>query len=93
MQMAPTADRISEIQAALAKSGSYQGDPTGKWDDSTVAAMKHFQQSNGLSPTGKLDALSLQKLGFGSDVAGKGAPRPVLRPTISTSTSSTSHRN
>lgn len=79
-QMAPTEDRIQEIQAALAKSGSYQGDPTGKWDDSTVEAMKHFQQSNGLAPTGKLDALSLQKLGLGSAIAGRGAPRPVTHP-------------
>jgi peptidoglycan hydrolase-like protein with peptidoglycan-binding domain len=75
-QAAPTADRISEIQSALAKSGSYQGDLSGKWDDSTTGAMKRFQQSNGLNPTGKLDAPTLQKLGLGSEIAGRGAPRP-----------------
>jgi len=30
-QAAPAPDRIGEIQAALAKSNSYDGVPTGKW--------------------------------------------------------------
>jgi peptidoglycan hydrolase-like protein with peptidoglycan-binding domain len=77
MQTAPTPDRIKEIQSALAKAGSYKGEPTGKWDDNTSEAMKRFQVSNGLTPTGKLGALSLQKLGLGSESAGHGAPRPV----------------
>jgi peptidoglycan hydrolase-like protein with peptidoglycan-binding domain len=89
MQTAPTADRITEIQSALARASAYTGEPNGKWDASTIAAMQKFQQANGLSPSGKLDALSLQKLGFGSDTAGKGAPRPVAPPTT-TATSSTS---
>jgi peptidoglycan hydrolase-like protein with peptidoglycan-binding domain len=75
-QAAPTTDRISEIQSALAKSGAYQGNPNGKWDDGTTGAMKRFQQANGLSPTGKLDAPTLQKLGLGSEIAGRAAPRP-----------------
>jgi peptidoglycan hydrolase-like protein with peptidoglycan-binding domain len=88
MQMAPTPDRIKEIQEALAASDSYKGEPTGKWDDASVAAMKHFQQVNGLNPSGKLDALSLQKLGLGSDTAGRGAPR-VARPPASPTSSTT----
>ena len=75
-QMEPTADRISEIQSALATRGVYQGDPTGKWDDGTVDAMKKFQSSQGLTASGKLDALSLEKLGLGADTAGRGAPVP-----------------
>jgi peptidoglycan hydrolase-like protein with peptidoglycan-binding domain len=87
MQMAPTPDRIRDIQSALAKSGSFQGEPTGKWDAASMDAMKRFQQMNGLLPTGKLTALSLQKLGLGSDTAGRGAPRPVTHlPTSSTPT-------
>jgi peptidoglycan hydrolase-like protein with peptidoglycan-binding domain len=77
-QAAPTADRIREIQAALAKSGHYQGEPTGKWDAATTSAMKSFQQANDLKPTGKLDALSLQKLGLGSATAGVAPPRPAV---------------
>jgi peptidoglycan hydrolase-like protein with peptidoglycan-binding domain len=73
-QQAPTSDRISEIQTALSKDGSYKGTPTGKWDDSTVAAMRSFQGAHGLNPSGKFDARSLEKLGLGSTTAGAGAP-------------------
>lgn len=76
-QKAPTADRIKEIQTALQKDGSYQGEPNGRWDDATVEAMKKYQDKNGISPTGKIDAMTLQKLGLGSDTAGKGAPVPA----------------
>ena len=75
-QAAPTTERISEIQSALARSGAYTGDATGKWDDSTAEAMKKYQAAHGLTPTGKFDALTLQKLGLGSDTAGLGAPTP-----------------
>jgi peptidoglycan hydrolase-like protein with peptidoglycan-binding domain len=75
-QAAPTSDRINEIQGALAKNGAYTGEPSGKWDDSTVEAMKKFQASHGLNPSGKMDALTLQKLGLGSDTAGMGVPTP-----------------
>lgn len=74
----PTPERISQIQSALARGGYYQGDPTGKWDADTVAAVQKFQSSNNLDVTGKLDAPTLQKLGLGSDIAGVAAPRPVV---------------
>ena len=80
-QKAPTADRISAIQEALARTGALKGTPTGKWDDSTIEAMKKFQASKGLSPTGKLDAPTLQKLGLGSEIAGHGAPTPPPNST------------
>lgn len=73
-QGAPTAERINEIQEALASKGAFADKPTGKWDDSTTDAMKKFQASHGLDPTGKLDALTLQKLGLGSQTAGLAAP-------------------
>ena len=85
--MAPTPDRIAEIQTALAKSNAYQGDPTGKWDAATIDAMKRFQTAQGLAPTGKIDALTLQHLGLGSDVAGKGAPTPLATPDLPTAQS------
>lgn len=75
-QKAPTADRINEIQSALSRNGFYDGNPNGKWDSSTIAAMQKFQSANGLDSTGKLDALSLQKLGLGSEIAGVYAPEP-----------------
>jgi hypothetical protein len=76
-QAAPTPDRIKDIQAALQKDGSYEGQPTGKWDAATMDAMKKYQDKNGITPTGKIDAVSLEKLGLGSDTAGKGAPVPA----------------
>jgi len=75
-QAAPTPDRIGEIQAALAKNNAYDGVPTGKWDGSTADALRKYQAAHGLSPTGKLDALTLQKLGLGSETAGVAAPTP-----------------
>ena len=75
-QKEPTTDRISEIQQALAKNGSYAGEPSGKWDDATVDAMKKFQESHGLSPTGKLDAKTLQQLGLGASTSGVAPPAP-----------------
>ena len=73
-QTAPTKDRIIEIQQALGREGFYTNEPSGKWDAVTAQAMRDFQTANGLTSTGKLGALSLQKLGLGSDVAGRGAP-------------------
>ena len=75
-QKAPTADRVSEIQVALAKDGSFQGSPSGKWDEATTTAMRRFQASHGLNPSGKLDAPTLQRLGLGSEIAGVAAPTP-----------------
>jgi hypothetical protein len=79
-QKAPTADRVSEIQSALARGGYYQGDANGKWDSNTVAAVQKFQSANGIEANGKLDAPTLQKLGLGSDIAGVSAPKPTTAP-------------
>jgi peptidoglycan hydrolase-like protein with peptidoglycan-binding domain len=77
-QKAPTPDRISEIQQALAKDSSFTGKPNGKWDASTMEATKKFQEAHGLNPTGKLDAKTLQQLGLGSQTAGIAPPMPPV---------------
>jgi peptidoglycan hydrolase-like protein with peptidoglycan-binding domain len=87
-QKAPTPDRISEIQSALARGGYYQGQPNGKWDSNTVAALQKFQSDNGMNASGKLDALSLQKLGLGSSTAGVDAPKPVSHTSSNANTAS-----
>jgi hypothetical protein len=84
-QAAPTPDRIKEIQGALQKDGSYQGEPTGKWDEPTMEAMKKYQDKIGVAPTGKIDAVSLSKLGLGSATAGKGAPVPAASSSVAPS--------
>jgi peptidoglycan hydrolase-like protein with peptidoglycan-binding domain len=87
-QKAPTPARITEIQTALEHRGYYQGSPNGKWDSNTVSAMQKFQSDNALESSGKINALSLQKLGLGSSIAGVSAPKPVQpqpsKPAVST---------
>jgi murein L,D-transpeptidase YcbB/YkuD len=85
LPVGPSSDRIEQIQGALARAGYYKADASGKWDGDTVEAMKHFQENQGLSPTGKIDALTLQKLGLGSDTAGLGAPHPPPPAPVSVS--------
>ncbi len=84
----PSEQRTEQIQEALERGGYYSGDPNGKWDVGTQASLRRFQEANGLAPTGKLDALTLQKMGLGSDVAGVSAPRPTA-PSNSTPSSDT----
>jgi hypothetical protein len=79
-QMAPTPERIEEIQSALTRGGYYKGEPNGKMDADTQDALKRFQEANGVSSTGKIDALTLEKLGLGSDTAGVGAPKQAPPP-------------
>jgi len=81
-QAAPTPDRIKEIQSALQKDGSFEGEPTGKWDAATADAMRKYQDKNGFPATGKIDAQSLNKLGLGSETAGKGAPMPTASSAV-----------
>jgi peptidoglycan hydrolase-like protein with peptidoglycan-binding domain len=85
-QKAPDAQRITQIQQALAKDGSFAGTPTGKWDASTVEGMKKFQAAHGLNPSGKLDAKTLQQLGLGSETAGIAPPLPPISSTAATIT-------
>lgn len=92
-QKVPTSDRISEIQSALARDGAYTGTPNGKWDDSTVSAMKKYQAAHGLNASGKLDAKTLQKLGLGSQTAGVAAPLPPMSSSSVTSPSTTATAN
>jgi peptidoglycan hydrolase-like protein with peptidoglycan-binding domain len=83
-QKAPTPERITEIQQALAKNGAFSGEPSGKWDDSTTEGMRKFQAAHGLNPTGRLDALTLRQLGLGSTTAGMGAPTISSKASAST---------
>ena len=86
-QQKPTPPRIREIQAALIEADYLKGEPSGVWDDGTAGAMSDFQKDNGFRVTGKPDALSLIKLGLGSETAGVGAPRKTTGQSSSDSSS------
>ncbi len=64
-QRVPTKARYAEIQQALADAGYFSGEASGVWQQESIEAMKAFQDSQGLDPTGKIDARSLIKLGMG----------------------------
>jgi hypothetical protein len=64
-QQQPTPERNQEIQQALIDKGYLQEPPTGEWDAQSSEALKHFQADQQLQPTGKLDSLSLIRLGLG----------------------------
>jgi hypothetical protein len=64
-QLQPTAQRYTEIQQALANRGYYKGEADGHWNEDSVDALRRFQQDQNLTPTGKLDSLSLIALGLG----------------------------
>ena len=64
-QQQPTPDRYREIQQALIDKSYLEAPPTGVWDASSMDAMKRFQADQKLQATGKLDALSLIRLGLG----------------------------
>lgn len=72
-QTRPTPERYAEIQSALAKAGYYEGSANGVWGDSSVTALRRFQEDNGQEPTGKLDSLSLIKLGLGPNYESQSA--------------------
>ncbi|MFB3777659.1 MAG: peptidoglycan-binding domain-containing protein [Bryobacteraceae bacterium] len=64
-QQKPSPERYSEIQNALIARGYLQGPASGDWSAESVAALKRFQEEQKLEATGKIDALSLIRLGLG----------------------------
>ncbi len=64
-------DRATQIQTALIKQGYLTGEPTGRWDDQSVAAMQKLQGDNGWQTKITPDSRALIKLGLGpTDAAG-----------------------
>ena len=78
-QQQPARERYGEIQKALAKAGYDPGPTDGVWGTKSVAALQEFQRDQDLEPTGKIDALSLIRLGLGP----KYATQPQAQNTVS----------
>ncbi len=83
-QTEPSPDRYTEIQNALIGRGLLPGPATGKWGADSVAALKEFQASQKLEPTGKITALSLIRLGLGPkrDATAQGGRLPPSEPVL-----------
>ena len=64
-QQAIDSDRAREIQEALIREHYLQGEPSGKWDASTQAAMQKFQADQGWQSKTTPDSRALIKLGLG----------------------------
>lgn len=69
-QQAIQPERVTEIQQALIKAHYLSGDPSGKWDPDTKAAMQKFQGDNGWQTKIMPDSRALVKLGLGEDYSG-----------------------
>ena len=58
---------MTEIQQALIKAHYLTGEPDGKWDTATVAAIQKYQADNGWQTKLMPDSRALEKLGLGPD--------------------------
>ncbi len=57
-----TKDQIIAAQKLLKEKGNYVGEPTGTLDPATRAALKAYQEANGLKGTGTLNQVTLEKM-------------------------------
>lgn len=73
-QLHPDPERYQQIQQTLADRGFYKGQADGSWNDDSVKALQDFQTANQLDADGKINALTLMKLGLGPKHDGTGAP-------------------
>lgn len=62
-------ERATEIQQALIKNGYLSGEPTGRWDAESAAAMQKLQADNGWQTKITPDSRALIKLGLGPGAA------------------------
>jgi peptidoglycan hydrolase-like protein with peptidoglycan-binding domain len=58
----PTPTLIAEVQTLLRNAGYKPGPADGKMGKVTVNALKKFQEENGISPTGKINQETIEKL-------------------------------
>lgn len=82
------AERATAIQQALIREKYLTGEPSGKWDDRTQAAMARYQADHGWQSKITPDSRALIKLGLGPDYSDKNmmllAPKAVSDPVAAT---------
>jgi hypothetical protein len=80
--------RVLEIQKALIRENYLTGEPSGKWDETSKAAMQKYQADQGWQTKLMPDSRALKKLGLGPDYSNainaknsSFAPPPVVGTT------------
>ena len=71
--------RATQIQTALTGAGYLQGEPTGRWDASTQAAMQKYQADHGWQTKLIPDSRAIIKLGLGPN---SGSEASVATPSM-----------
>jgi hypothetical protein len=66
-QQAIDPERATQIQKALIREHYLTGEPTGKWDATTEAAMQNYQADQGWQTKLMPDSRAIKKLGLGPD--------------------------
>lgn len=66
-QQAIAPERATAIQQALIREHYLNGEPSGQWDSTTVAAMQKYQSDQGWQTKLMPDSRALKKLGLGPD--------------------------
>ena len=77
-------DVVKQVQQKLSDKGQDVGQPDGQMGPKTQAALKEFQQQNGLQPTGQIDEQTLAALDIGqsgsSSTGGTASPSQESGP-------------
>ena len=81
-------ERTHQIQQALIKQHYLSGEPSGKWDASTEAALRKFQADNGWQNKTVPDSRALIKLGLGPNHDHLLNPESAMTSTPETSATS-----
>ena len=69
-QQAIQADRVIQIQQALIRVHYLSGEANGKWDATTIDAMRKYQADHGWQTKLTPDSRALKNLGLGPDYSG-----------------------
>ena len=77
-QKAIDATRTKQIQQALIEQKYMQGEPSGKWDDTTQAALRKYQADHGWQSKTVPDSRALIKLGLGPSKEGLLNPETAM---------------
>lgn len=91
-QQAIDSERAREIQEALIRQHYLDGEPSGKWDAATQAALRRFQGDQGWQTKTVPDSRALIKLGLGPSKDGLLNPESAMTmPSPSKEPSQSSH--